>query len=437
MKPVKIIQTRRQFLRNTAALAACGICVPAFCSDAAPSNKLNVAVIGPCNRGAANLSGVIGENVVAICDVDSNYLEAASQRVPNARKFEDFRKMLEEMEDSLDAVVVSTPDHTHAVCAAMAMKMGKHCYCEKPLAHDVYETRTLQNIAAERKLVTQMGTQIHATENYRRVVELIQSGAIGTVTEVHTWFSGERPVKIGRPTNTPPVPASLNWDLWLGPVAYRPYSPEYCPGEWRRYWAFGNGLLGDFGCHHMDLPFWALKLRDCETVQSFGTQRDPEGVVGDLRVEYTFPARENGSLPPVRLTWYTSQMPPILEEKGVKNPPAAGNLFIGSRGMLVADYGMHRLLPEEQYADFVRPEKWLAPSVGHHAEWIQACKENNPAATTCAFGYSGRLSETVLLGLTAFKADAKLEWDADAMRVTNVPAANEFLRTPYRDGWTL
>jgi len=427
--------TRRHFLQSSAALTAPSVSVPAFCSSASPSSKLNVAVIGPCNRGAANLSGVIGENVVALCDVNALYLDQASKRVPGAQKYADFRKMLDEMEKTIDAVVVSTPDHTHAVCASMAMRMGKHCYCEKPLAHDVYETRFLQNLAAEKKVVTQMGTQIHAGDNYRRVVELIQSGAIGKVSRVHTWFSGGRNIKTGRPTDTPPVPDYLDWDLWLGPAAWRPYSPAYCPGEWRRYWAFGNGILGDFGCHHMDLPFWALGLRDCETVKAVGPHRDPEGVVGEVQVDYTFPAR--GDLPPVHLTWENGRMPAVLSELGIKNAPGAGNLFIGTEGMLIADYGMHRLLPEEKYADFKRPEPWIAPSIGHHAEWIKACKENKPEAPTCAFSYAGRLTETVLLGLVSFRADTKLEWDADAARVKNSELANEFLSTPYREGWTL
>lgn len=433
---MKFYANRRQFLRTAAAsAAAASVSVPAFCSSASPSSKLNIAVIGPCNRGAANLTGVIGENVVALCDVDANYLDQAGKRCPNAKRYADFRKMLEENEKEIEAVLVSTPDHTHAVCASMAMRMGKHCYCEKPLAHDIYETRVLQEIAAEKKVVTQMGTQIHATDNYRRVVELIQSGAIGTVREVHTWFSPTRAVKTGRPTNTPPVPPTLDWDLWLGPVAERPYSPDYCPGEWRRFWAFGNGLLGDFGCHHMDLVFWALNLLNCETVEAFGAHRDPEGVVGTLRVNYTFPAR--GDLPPVNLTWWNSQVPTIFAEKGIKDFPAAGNLFIGSEGMLIADYGMHRLLPEEKFADFKRPEKWIPSSIGHHAEWIKACKDNRPQDTTCAFAYAGRLTETVLLGMLAFKANAKIEWDAENLQVKNVPAANQYIRKQYRDGWYL
>ena len=427
--------TRRHFLQSSAALTAASVSVPAFCSSASPSSKLNVAVIGPCNRGAANLSGVIGENVVALCDVNALYLDQASKRVPGAQKYADFRKMLDEMEKTIDAVVVSTPDHTHAVCASMAMRMGKHCYCEKPLAHDVYETRFLQNLAAEKKVVTQMGTQIHAGDNYRRVVELIQSGAIGKVARVHTWFSGGPVPKVGRPTDTPAVPDYLDWDLWLGPAAWRPYSPGYCPREWRRYWAFGNGILGDFGCHHMDLAFWALGLRDCETVNAVGPHRDPEGVVGEIQVDYTFPAR--GDLPPVHLTWVNRRMPAIIDELGIKNAPAAGNLFIGTEGMLIANYDMHRLLPEEKYADFKRPEQWIEPSIGHHAEWIQACKENKPEAPTCAFSYAGRLTETVLLGLVSFRADTKLEWDADAAKVKNSELANGFLSTPYREGWTL
>lgn len=428
---------RRSFLKGSAlaaGLAAANVSVPGFCSDAAPSNKLNIAVIGPCNRGGANLSGVIGENVLAICDVDSKYLDQASQRVPNAEKFEDFRIMLEKREKDIDAVVVSTPDHTHAVCAVMAMRMGKHCYCEKPLSHNVLECRVMQNIAQEKKLVTQMGTQIHAGDNYRRVVELVQSGAIGKVREVHTWFSGTGAINIGRPAEEP-VPANLNWDLWLGPAPMRPFNNVYHPGRWRRYWDFGNGTLGDFGCHHMDLPFWALGLQDCLTVESVGQNHDPEGTPHEQTVKYTFPAR--GDLPPVVLTWYNGIMPPILAEKQIQGAPGAGNLFVGEKGMILADYGMHKLLPENQFADFKRPEPYIPASLGHHAEWIKACKENNPEATTCRFGYSGRLSETVLLGNVAFRAQEKLEWDAANLKVTNVEAANQWLQREYRKGWNL
>lgn len=429
--------SRRTFLKGSAlaaGLAAVNVSVPAFCSDAAPSSKLNLAVIGPCNRGGANLSGVIGENVLAICDVDSKYLAQAGARVPNAQRFADFRIMLEKLEKDLDAVVVSTPDHTHAVCAVMAMRMGKHCYCEKPLSRDVREGRVMQELAKEKKLVTQMGTQIHAGENYRRVVELIQSGAIGKVREVFTWFSGVGAINTERPA-AEPVPENLNWDLWLGPAPFRPYSSAYHPGRWRRFWDFGNGTLGDFGCHHMDLPFWALGLQDCQTVEAVGKNHNPEGTPHEMMVKYEFPAR--GDLPPVTLTWFNGMMPPILAEKKIPNPPGAGNLFIGESGMLLADYGMHRLLPEEKFADFQPPEKFLAPSLGHHAEWILACKENQPDAPTCRFGYSGRLSETVLLGNVAFRAQQKLEWDAAKMRVTNVESANQWLEREYRDGWIL
>ena len=429
--------SRRHFLKTSAVLsglAAVNVAVPAFCTDAAPSNKLNVAVIGPCNRGGANLSGVIGENVLAICDVDSRNLAAAGERVPNARKFEDFRKMLEAVERDIDAVVVSTPDHTHAVCAALALRMGTHCYCEKPLTHEVFECRTLQKLAKEKNLVTQMGTQIHAEENYRQVVELIQTGAIGPVREVHTWFSPVGAINVGRPAEQP-VPEYLNWDLWLGPAAYRPYSPVYHPGTWRRYWDFGNGTMGDFACHHMDLPFWALNLSDCTTVDAVGENHDPEGTPHDLEVVYTFPAR--GDLPPVTLTWYNGHMPAVLDKLGVSEPPIAGNLFVGEKGMIVADYSMHRLLPEEKFADFRRPDPFIPRSSGFHAEWIQACKDNRPDAPTCQFGYSGRLTETVLLGSVSFKMRQKLVWDAENLRITNVEAANALLSREYRPGWEL
>ncbi|MDO4573703.1 MAG: Gfo/Idh/MocA family oxidoreductase [Planctomycetia bacterium] len=429
--------SRRSFLKKSAilsGLAAVNVSVPAFCADAASSSKLNIAVIGPCNRGGANLSGVLQENILGICDVDSRYLEQAGKRVPKAARFEDFRIMLEKLEKDLDAVVVSTPDHTHAVCAVMAMRMGKHCYCEKPLAHDVRECRVMQQIAAEKKLVTQMGTQIHAGENYRRVVEWVQSGAIGKIREVYSWLSGGRFSYTERPA-AEPVPEYLNWDLWLGPVPECEYSSCYHPGGWRRFWDFGNGTFGDFGCHYMDLPFWALGLQDCLTVEANGPKPNPIGCPGQITVKYTFPAR--GDLPPVTLTWYNGQMPPILAEKKIPNPPGAGNLFIGEKGMILANYEMHRLLPEADFADYPRPEQTIPSSVGHHAEWIQACKENNPAATTCRFGYSGRLSETVLLGNVAFRSGKKLEWDAENMKITNAPEANAYLEREYRDGWIL
>ena len=346
--------TRRGFLRKTAALGAATFAVPAFVQARSPNGKLDVAVIGPGGRGEAQL-GAAGnlENVVAICDVDERILGAAAKKYPKAKTYVDFRQMLPAMEKSIDAVMVSTPDHTHAPAAAMALRMGKHCYCEKPLAHSVYEARVLAQLAKEKNLVTQMGTQIHAEDNYRRVVELIQAGAIGPVSEVRVWCK----VKYGgvkRPAETPPVPKELHWDLWIGPAPYRPYHPCYLPGAWRNWWDFGMGGIGDFGCHYMDLPFWALKLRHPTTVEAEGPPVDAEGAPQNLTVTYEYPAR--GDLPPVKLTWCDgdkASQPGIPSEIPVND---AGVLFIGKDGMLRADYGSRALYPVDKFKGFKPPQ---------------------------------------------------------------------------------
>lgn len=427
--------TRRRLLRNT-AIAGVGIWVAPsslVAQTRSPNERLNVAGIGVGGRGAADIDGCASENIVALCDVDHRRAGATFEKYPKAKRYYDFRKMLDEMESQIDAVVVGTPDHTHAPPAAMAMRMGKHCYCEKPLTHSVYETRVLTELAAKHKLATQLGTQIHAGDNYRRVVELVQSGAIGPVRQVYVWFSGG----IGgqdRPQDTPPVPEGLDWDLWLGPAPYRPYHPTYCPFGWRSWWDFGNGTLGDFGCHYMDLPFWALKLSHPTEVEATGPQPHPESTPTQLTVRYEFPARDQ--LPPVTLVWHHGQgnRPAIVAEKKL---PAWNNavLLVGEKGMVQADYTQHVLLPEQQFADFQRPEPFIAPSVGHHREWIEACKTGSE--TTCNFGYSGPLTETALLGNVSFRVQSKLQWDAANLRATNCPEADGLIRRKYRDGWTL
>jgi predicted dehydrogenase len=393
---------------------------------------LNVAVIGVAGRGGANLNGVSTENIVALCDVDANRLAGASKRFPKAETFRDFRAMLDRIADRIDAVVVSTPDHSHAPAAAAAMRLKKHCYCEKPLTHNVVEARLLTELAIENKLATQMGTQIHADENYRRVVELIQSRAIGPVGEVHVWHPGALGGQ-DRPTDAPPVPDYLDWNLWLGPAPERPYHPCYVPGQWRSWWDFGNGTLGDFGCHYMDLPFWALDLKHPTSVEAVGPPTHSETTAPQLTVRYQFPAR--GDLPPVHLTWTNGQTrPEILGRLGLEKW-SAGVLFVGKDGMLVADYSKRQLLPEKQFADFKPPKPSISDSIGHHAEWIHACK--NGAATTCPFSYSGVLTEAVLLGNVSYRAGAKLDWDAKNLEATNCPEAEPYLKREYRAGWTL
>ena len=441
--PVSIRLNRRQFLQRSAlaagaATVAGGVVLPAWSKAKSPNDRLNVAVVGVAGRGGANLGGVRSENIVGLCDVDANHLARAQGQFPRARAFADFRKMLDALDKEIDAVVVSTPDHTHAPAAVAAMKRGKHCYCEKPLAHSVHEVRTMIETAAKNKLVTQMGTQIHAGDNYRRAVELVQSDLIGPVRTVHVWHT----VSYGgrdRPRDTPPVPKHIDWDLWLGPAPVRPYHPCYLPGRWRGWWDFGCGGLGDFGCHYMDLPFWALGLRHPTTVEATGPKLHPETTPRWLIVRYEYPAR--GAAPPVTLTWHDGgrqpkMLAPLLKSEKIDPKKwRAGVLFIGEKGYVLADYNRRMLLPQSKFAATPPPKPTIPRTVGHHREWIQACKAGS--ATTCNFDYSGTLAESVLLGNVAFRTGEKLQWDASELKATNSPKAQQYIRPEYRKGWTL
>ncbi len=395
-----------------------------------PNEKLNIGMVGTAAQAGWNLSQVASQNIVALCDIDDKFLDAAVQKYPGAKKYNDFRLMLERSD--LDAVVIGTPDHTHAVATVAALKSGRHVYCEKPLTHTISECRIVRETARQHKRVTQLGTQIHAGNNYRRVVELIQTGAIGPVREVHTWVGASYGGK-QRPKETPPVPPNLHYDLWLGPVEERPYSPEYLPFAWRNWWAFGGGALADFGCHHMDLPHWALELRAPLSAEAEGPPVDPECPPVWLIVRYEYPAR--GKKPPVKLTWYHGgKRPPQLAEGKVPKW-GDGNLFVGEKGMLLASYDKHMLLPEADFADFKRPDPFIPNSIGHHKEWIEACKTGGP--TTCNFDYSGALTEAALLGNVAFRAGKKIHWDAARLKAKNCPEADEFIQHHYRAGWRL
>jgi predicted dehydrogenase len=425
---------RRAFLQQ-AALAGAGFWVAGGTAPGqqrSPHERLNIAIIGAGGRGGANTAAVAGENVVALCDVDDHHLGRAAERYPRARRYHDFRRLLDRGHD-FDAVVVSTTEHTHALATLAALRLGKHVYCEKPLAHCVHEARVVAEAARRARVATQMGTQIHAGDNYRRVVELVQAGAIGPVRECHVWVSrgwggGDRP------RDTPPVPAYLHWDLWLGPAPARPYHPTYVPGPaWYKWWDFGGGVLPDLGSHMNDLPFWALRLRHARAVEAEGPPVHPETAPPWLIVRWDFPAR--GDLPPVRLTWYHGgRRPPQVARREV---PAWGDgvLFVGARGMLLADYGRHLLLPRERFADFRRPEATIPRSVGHHQEWIRACKTGSP--TTCHFGYAGALTESNLLGNVAYRVGRRLEWDPAHLRAPNCREAGRYLRKEYRRGWVL
>ena len=420
---------RRHFLRGFASIGVASTLGSR--AKAGPNEKLNIGVIGISGRALGNIQGVEGENIVAICDIDDNLLDLTKRRFPKAKAFEDFRKLIEM--GGLDAVVISTADHTHAPAAAMALRMGKHVYCEKPLTHSVFEARTLARLAKEAKVATQMGIQIHEGDNYRRVVELVQSGAIGSITSVHVWLGSANWSGGSRPKDRPPVPSGLNWDLWTGPAPMRPYHPTYQPMNWRRWWDFGNGTLGDMGCHFVDLPFWALDLRYPTSINADGEPVHAETAPHRLRVKYEFPSR--GLQPPVTLTWYQGdERPPAMAElklSGWQN----GVLFEGEKGMILADYGRRKMLPEDKFRDFQAPEPSIPPSIGHHAEWIAACKDGRP--TTCNFDYSGALTETILLGNVSYRSGKKIEWDGPSMKATNGPEAETYLRRDYRKGWTL
>ena len=430
---MSIRTTRRQFLCGAAGAAA-GLTILRDSRSAfgyTANERLGVAIIGAGGRGAANLRGVQGENIVALCDVDERRAAATYGDYADVRKFVDFRKLLDEMDDQVDAVVVSTPNHIHVPASVTAMRRGKHVYCEKPLAHSLEEARLAAKVAAEQGVATQMGTQIHATENYRRIVELIRAGAIGKVRECHCWLRGGGSAG-DRPTERPPAPEGLNWDLWLGPAPERPYHPCYVPHDWHYWWDFGGGAFGNMGCHYFDLAFWALELRAPATVEAEGPPPHAESTPAWQHVRCQFNAR--GDQPPVLLTWtHGPEKRGMFAEKEL--PKWAWGVFVGTEGMLLVNYNKHQLWPEKKFEGFEPPEPSIATSVGHHREWLDACKTGSP--TTCNFDYSGAVTEAMLLGNIAFRAGKKLEWESEAMRVTNCPEANELLGREYRKGWEL
>ncbi len=410
-----------------------------------PSEKLNIAGIGIGGRGEGDLDEVGTENIVALCDVDEAYAGRVFKKYPNARKWTDFRKMLDEQED-IDAVVIATPDHLHAVIAMAAIKRGKHVYCEKPLAHSIWECRQLAEAAREAKVATQLGNQGQASESNRLVSEIIWDGAIGTVREVHAWCN--RPISprgIERPKDTPPVPATLDWDLWLGPAKSRPYHPCYLPFSWRGWWDFGTGVLGDIGCHQLDPVFRALKLGYPTAVEACSSNMDEgPGVKEETApkasiVRFEFPAREG--FPPLALTWYDGGlMPqrPVELEEGRKFGEADDNLFVGDKGKMLG----YRLIPEARMKEYGKPPQRIERSPGHHKEWLIACK-GGPAARA-SFDWAGPLTEVVLYGNIALRMERqlyekglKLHCDGPNMRITNLPEANRYIRDEYRDGWML
>jgi predicted dehydrogenase len=426
--------TRREFLKQTLT-AGMGLLFlkSGFGKGQSPNDKLNIAIIGTGGRGWDNLMAVSSEHIVALCDVDLERLAPAAQAFPKAALYVDYRRMLERQRN-IDAVVISTPDHHHALPALIALQLGKHVYCEKPLVHSVWEARAVREAARRAKVATQMGNQAHASDNLRRAVEIVRSGVIGAIREVHCWT--DRPIwpqGIDRPTETPPIPSTLFWDLWLGPAPARPYHPAYHPFAWRGWWDFGTGALGDMGCHIIDTAYWALELGLPVSVEAEGEPRHPETGPKWSIVQYEFPARKG--MPPVRLIWYDGGRKPRNELVEGKPLAPNGTLFVGEKGVIYFPHADRCFLfPQAKFADFQPP----APSIprspaGHHAEWIQACKTGSP--TFSHFEYAATLTEAVLLGNVAFRVGQKIFYDAQQGRVTNVPEAERYVRPPYRKGW--
>ncbi|MGI9242963.1 MAG: Gfo/Idh/MocA family protein [Verrucomicrobiales bacterium] len=405
-----------------------------------PLEKLNIGIIGAGGRGGANLGGVQGENIYALCDINRPVLEKAVLRFPGAKAVTDWREVVSD--PSIDAVVISTADHHHAPAAIAAMRAGKHVYSEKPLAHTVQEARWMQEEYLLRKdeIATQMGTQIHAGESYRRAVELIRAGAVGKVKEAHVWCS--RTIKpVGEVVLEPqPVPDSFDWDVWLGPAPARAYNEGYWKGgnlNWNRRWDFGNGVLGDMGSHLIDLAWWALDLQHPTRVSAEGPEADPVAAPPWQQVTWQHPDD-------IEVFWYhgpegmkrrRERLQELVGDDTVIDKWGIGVAFVGDAGVLVSDYGKNVLSPAEKFAAYERPAPTIPKSVGHHREWLDACRGDKQ--TLCNFDYSGRLIEHNLLGNVAHRAGKALDWDAGAFEITNDEAANGLLTKEYRKGWEI
>ncbi len=440
--------SRRRFLQSAAAIGASTFAAPAILRARGLTEKLNIAVIGSGGRGGSNLAAVAGtENIVTLCDVNENNLNKAAAGHPKAKKVVDFRKVFDSPNE-FDAVIVSTCEHTHAFATLAALQLGKHVYCEKPLTLSVWEARVIREATAKVKVATQMGIQIHATSNYHRVVELVQSGVIGAVKEAHVWTSrawgwqspedakknGDIVSTQDRPKGADPIPAGVDWDLWLGPAPHREFNNVYFPGpKWYRWWEWGSGTMSDLGSHMNDLAFWALKLQSPLTIEASGPPPHPDLAPASMQATYEYGPR--GELPAVKLTWYQGANKPKVWLDGGIPRWDSGTLFVGSKGMLLADYGKHLLMFDGQSQGFKRPDPFIPDSPGQQAEWVKACKTDHQ--TSCNFEYSGWLTEANHLGNVAYRVGKKIEWDAVNLRSPNAPEADQYIKREYRKGWTL
>jgi predicted dehydrogenase len=460
--------TRRTFLGQATAAAAAVTIVPRHVLGGPkfvpPSENVNIAVVGTGGQGRSNIRELFQHNdarVIALADpieqfnLDAFYYKGLGgrkpvraevekhygQKTPNFRcaEYEDFRVMLEK-ERAIDAILCATPDHLHAYVSIRAMRHGKHVYCEKPLTHNIREARLVAQVAKETGVATQLGNSGHSRDGIRETCEWIWDGAIGPVRQVHSWVGANRWNKtlLGRPTDTPPVPPGVNWDLWIGPREPRPYHPAYTPVTWRDFWAFGTGAQGDFGCHDLDAACWALELYapTCIEAKPAGYMDDEIAPHGEL-CYFTFGPR--GDTPPALLTWYTGGlMPPCPEELGEKlSLPGRGCLFVGDKGKLLCEGagGPPRLLPYEKTREYKRPAKTLPRSKGHHRDWLDACKGGPPASSN--FAYGAKLTELTLLGVLALRVGKRIYWDAANMKAKDLPAADPMIRGQYRKGWEL
>ena len=427
---------RRTFLKHAAQV---GVGVWAVTSarsvfSQSPNEKLNIGIIGVASRGAANRHGVRSENIVALCDVDERHLEAAAQQHPKAKKFTDWRKMLERKD--LDAVVVSTTDHTHAPISLAAMRAGLHVYCEKPIGISVEEARLLRDVSLETGVATQQGTQVHATENFHRVAKMIQEGVIGPVRDVHVWCTRDGG-GWARPTGDHAVPPYLHWDLWLGPAPERPYHPDYLPGcaKWNKYWDFGGGVLGDMGSHLIDFPYAALNLTLPVSVEATGDPINDETTPAWTKV--TWEHAPSGTRPAVRVHWYDGIQRPDVP-KPINTDDWHGIVFSGDKGLLWVNYAGYAILPADESEMIVLPQPNVPPEQemqGQYDEWITACKTGS--RTSCNFSYAGQLIEHNMLGNVAVRAGEKFTWDAANMKTVGSTKAEQYLRRTYREGWSL
>jgi predicted dehydrogenase len=460
--------SRRQLLGGAAAATAFSI-VPRFVlggpGQVPPSEKTTLAGIGTGGQGLQDVTRFLDFpeiQVVAVCDVNReggdylswNWAQGKETRLagrePARRAVEehyadqkrtgkyrgcnayaDFRELLDK--EDADAVVIATPDHSHAVITMAALKRGKHVYCEKPLTYSVAEARQVTEAARQAKVATQLGNQGQASEEARVTCELIADGAIGPVHEVQVWCPARFwswPTWEGRPKETPPVPDGLDWDLWLGPAPERPYHPAYCPWTWRNWWEFGTGLLGDLGCHKLSTVFKALKLGHPISVEACSTKLDPEIYPLGVIARFEFPAR--GDMPPLLLSWYDGGLMPQRPKELEPGRRMADVTYVGEKGLIMG----HRLVPESRMQSYGRPPKTLPRSPGHHEEWVAACRGGPPAGSDFV-QHSGLLSEVCMLGNVALHAGTKLDWDGPNMKVSNVESANQYLHRQYREGWSL